>query len=228
MDIVISNMTLEQIFKLISQMFQATGVTLQIFIVTSLLAIPLGILVAIGRMSSVKAISGPIRFYQFIMRGTPLILQLMFMCFGPKYIAMEFDITLTYSRLAAGIFTFVINYAAYYGEIFRSGIQSIPKGQYEASKVLGYKKLQTFRFIILPQVIKRILPTMGNEFMVLVKDTALISVIAVTELYKIAEDMASTHSSVMPFIIAGIFYLILNSAIEQLFIKLEKKLDYYK
>lgn len=228
MNFEISNMTLEQIYKLILQMLSATTITLQIFAITTVLAIPFGVLVAVGRMSKYRIISIPIRFYQFIMRGTPLVLQLMFIYFGPKYIALEFGVILNYDRLTAGIFAFVINYSAYYGEIFRSGIESIAKGQYEAGKVLGYTKIQTFRFIILPQVIKRILPIMGNESMVLIKDTALVSVIAVVELYKIAEKMASTYVSVMPFVIAGVFYLVLNSVIENIFIKLEKRLDYYK
>lgn len=228
MNFEISNMTLDQIGKLTLQMLDSTTVTLQIFAITTVLAIPFGILVAVGRMSKLNIISAPVRFYQFVMRGTPLILQLMFIFFGPKYIALDFGITLTYDRLSAGIFAFVINYAAYYGEIFRGGIESIAKGQYEAGKVLGYNKIQTFRFIILPQVIKRILPSMGNESMVLIKDTALVSVIAVVELYKIAEKMASTYVSIIPFVIAGIFYLVLNSFIEHIFIKLEKKLNYYK
>lgn len=223
----IANMSLEQIYKLTQQMLSASLVTLQIFGLTSIISIPLGILVALGRMNKNKFLSSIVRFYQFIMRGTPLILQLMFFYFGPKYIAMEFGVMLNYSRFSACVFACAINYAAYYGEIFRGGIESIPKGQYEASKVLGYNKLQTFRFIVLPQVIKRILPTMGNEFMVLIKDTALVSVIAVTELFQIASKMSSTYASVLPFVLAGVFYLILNSIIEQIFIKLEKRYSYY-
>ena len=228
MDFEILNMTVEQIGKLVLQMVSVTSVTLKIFFITSIIAIPLGILVAKGRMNSHRIISSPIRFYQFIMRGTPLILQLMFFYYGPKYIALGFDIELTYGRLTAGLVAFVVNYAAYYGEIFRSGIESIDNGQYEAGKVLGYSKGQTFKFIVLPQVIKRILPTMGSEFMVLIKDTALISIISVTELFEVAKKMSTTHVSVMPYIVAGIFYLVLNSVIEQVFIRLEKKLDYYK
>lgn len=228
MDFTFSNMTLEQIGKLSTQMLAATEVTLQIFVVTSLLAIPLGVLVALGRMSKIKLISAPVRFYQFIMRGTPLILQLIFIYFGPKYIAMDFGITLTYDRLTAGMVAFVVNYAAYYGEIFRGGIESISASQYEAGKVLGYNKFETFRYIVLPQVIKRILPSMGNESMVLIKDTALVSVIAVTELYSIATKMASTYVSVAPFMMAGIFYLVMNMVVENIFNRAEKRLDYYK
>lgn len=224
---VISNMSLEQIGKLTVQMIEASGVTLQIFFITALFSVPLGILVAVGRMSKLKIISAVVRFYQFIMRGTPLILQLMFIYFAPKYIALEFGVTLSYTRFSSCVFTCIINYSAYLGEIFRGGIESIPKGQYEAGKVLGYSKVQTFIYIILPQVIKRILPSLGNEFMVLIKDTALVSVVAVTELYQIATKMASTHASVLPYILAGVMYLILNSVIERIFIKLEKRYSYY-
>ncbi|MFI3115036.1 MAG: amino acid ABC transporter permease [Clostridia bacterium] len=224
---VISNMSLEQIGKLTVQMIEASGVTLQIFFITALFSVPLGILVAVGRMSKFKIISAVVRFYQFIMRGTPLILQLMFIYFAPKYIALEFGVTLSYTRFSSCVFACIINYSAYLGEIFRGGIESIPKGQYEAGKVLGYSKVQTFIYIILPQVIKRILPSLGNEFMVLIKDTALVSVVAVTELYQIATKMASTHASVLPYILAGVMYLILNSVIEQIFIKLEKRYSYY-
>lgn len=224
----ILEMTFPEISLLVVQMLSVTSVTLKIFFITTICALPLGILVAKGRMSSIKIISAPVRFYQFIMRGTPLLLQLLFIYFGPKYIARSFGLNLSYDRFLACIIAFVINYAAYYGEIFRGGIASIHKGQYEAGKVLGYSKAQTFRFIILPQVIKRITPAMGSEFMILIKDTALVQIIAIEELFTIAKKMSETHTSVLPYIIAGIFYLILNSFIEQLFIKIEKKLDYYK
>lgn len=221
-------MTLEQIWNLIVLMLSVTGVTLKIFAITVVIAVPLGLLVALGRMSKIKVISGIVRFYQMIMRGTPLILQLLFVYFGPKYILMAFGVTISYDRFTACVIAFILNYAAYFGEIFRSGIQSIPAGQYEAGKVLGYNKKQTFRHIILPQVVKRVIPNLGSEFMVLLKDTALASVIAVEELFTITNKMVTFYSSVVPFIIAGIFYLVMNALVEQTFTRIEKKMDYYK
>ncbi len=221
-------MTLAQIWNLIVLMLSVTGTTLKIFALTVVFAVPLGILVALGRLSKYKFISVPVRIYQFILRGTPLILQLLFIYFGPLFLFKALGISVSYDRFLACIIAFILNYAAYFGEIFRAGIQSIPAGQYEAGKVLGYNKKQTFRYLILPQVVKRVIPTMGSEFMVLLKDTALATVISVEEIFTITNKMVTFYSSVIPFIIAGIFYLVMNSIIEQVFVRLEKKMDYYK
>ena len=159
---------------LTKNMLLATGNVLQIFFLTILFSIPLGFIVALARGSRFKIISVPTRIYQLIFRGTPLMLQLFFFMYGPYYL---FDIG--FGRFNACIIAFVVNYAAYFGEIFRGGIASIPKGQYEAAKVLGYSKFQTFMRIILPQVVKHVMPATGNEFMTLVKDTSLAQVISV-------------------------------------------------
>lgn len=194
-----------------------------IFLLTLLFSLPLGLLISFGRMSKHKLVSEPIRLYQLVMRGTPLILQLMFVYFAPYYIfGFSFD------RFTACIVGFVINYAAYFAEIYRGGISSIPKGQYEAGRVLGFSPVQTFFKIVLPQVIKRILPAMGNEFMTLVKDTALASVIAVPEVFRVATSASSRAFSTWPLVVAGVLYFLLNYIVEFFFHRAEKKLDYYQ
>lgn len=210
--------------QMMRPMLQGTLISLEIFFLTILLAMPLGLFVAFGRMSKIKIISVPIRFYQLLMRGTPLILQLMFVFFVPYYIfGTPFK-----SRFTAAIVAFVLNYAAYFAEIYRGGIESIDQGQYEAAKVLGYSKAQTYLRIIIPQVVKRILPPMGNEFMTLVKDTALAQTIGVVELYRNATNITSRTSSIAPLIVAGIIYFVLNFVVEKFFLRAEKKLDYYQ
>lgn len=209
--------------QLLGPMLEGTSVLLKIFFLTLLFALPLGLVVAFGRMSKKKYISQPVRAYQLVMRGTPLILQLMFVFFAPYYIFGR-----TYDRFTAAIIAFVINYAAYFAEIFRAGIESIPQGQYEAAKVLGYSKAKTFVRIIIPQVVKRILPPMGNETMTLVKDTALAYTIGVAELFRAATNASSRAFSTVPLLVAGLIYFILNFVVEKLFIQAEKKLDYYK
>lgn len=210
--------------KLLWQILQGAGVAAQIFFLTLLFSLPLGLLVALGRMSKRKYISKPIKVYQLIMRGTPLMLQIMLVFYGPYYIFG----TSPPNRFTAVIIAFVINYAAYFAEIYRSGIGSIPPGQYEAAKVLGFSKAKTFFRIILPQVVKRILPSMGNEFMTLVKDTALAYVIGVIELFRVAQTATSRTGSVLPFIVAGLVYFAMNSIVEKGFVLAEKKLDYYQ
>jgi polar amino acid transport system permease protein len=207
----------------IPDMLNATVTTLKIFFMTIVFSIPLGFLVALARRSKYKVISFPTRIYQLIFRGTPLMLQLIFFMYGPFYIfGFSFD------RFTACILAFVINYAAYFGEIFRGGIASIPKGQYEAAKVLGYTKYQTFMRIVLPQVIKTVIPATGNELMTLVKDTSLAQTISVIELFQVASKAVSRHFSTVPIIIAALFYLIMNTVVEITFKMIEKKLDYYK
>jgi polar amino acid transport system permease protein len=204
-------------------MLSASVTALEIFFLTILLSIPLGFLVALARRSRFWIISVPTRIYQLIFRGTPLILQLFFFMYGPYYI-----FGFSFGRFTACILAFAINYAAYFGEIFRGGIASIPRGQYEAAKVLGYTKFQTFMRIILPQVIKNVIPATGNELMTLVKDTSLAQVISVIELFRVAQTAGSKYFSTIPIIVAGIFYLIMNTVVEIVFKMIEKKLDYYK
>lgn len=208
---------------LIPNMLSASSMTLKIFFYTIILSIPLGFVVALLRGSRFKIISVPIQIYQLIFRGTPLMLQLFFFMYGPYYIfGFSFD------RFVACILAFVINYAAYFGEIFRGGIGAIPKGQYEAAKVLGYTKFQTFMRVILPQVVKHVIPATGNELMTLVKDTSLAQVIAIEELFDIATSAGSKYFSTVPIIVAALFYLIMNTIVEVSFKLIEKKLDYYK
>jgi polar amino acid transport system permease protein len=208
---------------LIPNMLSATSTVLEIFFLTILLSIPLGFAVASARRSKLWIISFPTRIYQLIFRGTPLMLQLIFFMYGPYYIfGFSFD------RFVACILAFTVNYAAYFGEIFRGGIASIPKGQYEAAKVLGYTKLQTFMRIVLPQVVKNVIPAVGNELMTLVKDTSLAQVISVVELFRVASTAGSKYFSTVPIIVAAAFYLIMNTVVEITFKFIEKKLDYYK
>ena len=204
-------------------MLEASVVTGKLFFLTLLFALPLGLVVAFARMSRYKWLTIPIRFYLLIMRGTPLILQLFFVFYCPAYV---FDMKI--DRFTAAIIAMSLNYAAYFAEIYRSGIASIPKGQQEAGLVLGFSRYQTFYKIILPQVIKRVLPPMSNEFMTLVKDTALVSVISVNEIYQLATDSMSKQASMIPLIMAGAFYLIMNSIVAKSFCIVEKKLSYYR
>lgn len=207
---------------LLQQMLIGTVTSLKIFALTLLFALPLGMLVAKGRMSKNPIISNLVNVYIMIMRGTPLILQLIFVYFAPYYIFHA-----SYDRFTAVIVGFVINYAAYFAEIYRGGVQAIPKGQYEASLVLGFSKAHTFTHIVAPQVIKRIIPAMGNEVITLVKDTALAQTIGVAELFRVAQNASAREFSTMPIFIAGVFYFIMNAAVSRSFDQLEKKLNYY-
>ena len=201
-------------------------VSIQIFLVTLLFSLPLGLIVAFGRMSKNPVVRTLVKGYISIMRGTPLMLQLMVVYFGPYYL---FGIKISNSyRLWAAFIGFVVNYAAYFAEIYRSGIQSMPSGQYEAAKLLGYHKGQTFFRIILPQVIKRILPSVTNEIITLVKDTSLAFTISVLEMFAIAKALASSQTSLIPFVAAGLFYYIFNLVVAVIMEYAEKKLAYYQ
>ncbi len=204
-------------------MLSGTTTSLKIFALTLLFSLPLGFVVAKGRMSKNKILRSVVNLYIQIMRGTPLILQLIFVYFAPYYI-----VGFSYDRFTAVIVAFVLNYSAYFAEIYRSGLQSIEKGQYEASKVLGFSKSHTFFFIVLPQVIKRILPSLGNEVVTLVKDTALAQTIGVSELFRVAQNASSRTFSTMPIFIAGVFYFVMNYIVSKVFDVAEKKLNYYR
>ena len=208
---------------LLTEMLQGTLMTLRIFFSTLVFALPLGLLVSLGRMSKIKIINWPVRLFILIMRGTPLMLQLLFVFYGLKPL---FGIQL--DRVIAAQVAFALNYAAYFAEIYRGGIESIPDGQYEAAKVLGFNKKQTFFRIILPQVVKRIIPPMGNEFITLVKDTSLAQVIAVVELLKVTNNWVSSAVSMVPFVIAAVFYLVMNGVVSRCFTIAEKRLSYYR
>ena len=219
--------------KMIITMLHGTVTSLEVFFLTLLFSIPLALPVSYGRMSRNKIISGITNFFLLIIRGTPLMLQLLVVYFGPGLLVRwlqtkGFQINFRWNRFAAAIIALTINYSAYFAEIYRGGIGSIPQGQYEAAKVLGYTQSQTFFRIILPQVLKRITPAMGNEVITLVKDTALVSVIGVSELLMVAKERQSALFSFWPLFIAGIFYFIMNWGVSFAFEKLEKKFDYYK
>lgn len=210
---------------MLSMLGRGFGVTLQIFFLTLVGSLPLGVVVALARMSRVKPIAWIMKFYISVMRGTPLMLQMFFIYFAPYYI---FGIPLSMeSKFSATIVAFIINYAAYFAEIYRSGIQSIPRGQYEAAEVLGYSRLQTFMKIVLPQVIKRILPAMGNEIITLVKDTSLAFAIGVAEMFSTAKALVASQVSMLPFVFAAVFYWVFNFVVEVVLGRVEKKMGYY-
>ena len=213
----------ERLMKLVRMMLDGAGVTLSIFFLTLLFSVPLGMLAAQGRMSKRRAVRAPLSMYIYVMRSTPLMLQIMFIYFLlPAVLPFRVD------RFWAVIFAFAINYAAYFAEIFRAGIQAIPAGQYEAAKVLGYTRGQTFLRIILPQVVKRVLLPVTNEIITLIKDTALASTVAVVDLMTVAKKQVSSSSSIEPYVVAILMYLVLNGAAEQLCKLAERKLDYYR
>lgn len=207
---------------LFSKLLEGTQFTLLIFGLTLLFSLPLGMVLCLGRMSKFKIVEYPVKFYLLLVRGTPLMLQLMFVFFGMPILGIKFD------RFTACIIAFSLNYAAYFAEIFRGGMEAIPQGQHEAGRVLGFTKTQTFFRILLPQVVKRIVPPMGNELITLVKDTSLATVISVTELMYFTKSFANSAVSVIPFVIAALFYLAMNTVLTLLLSYTEKKLSYYK
>ena len=235
--------------SLILQLLSGLGNTLLLFVMTLVLSLPLGLLVTFGRMSKwsplrflrhpekqqsrfliwlsdLKPIQLIFKFLISILRGTPLMLQIIVVFFGPFYV---FRIKLSASyRVIAVILAFSINYAAYFAEIFRSGIESIPVGQYEAAQVLGYNKYQTFFKIILPQMIKRVLPPVTNEVITLVKDTSLAFVITYTEMFTIAKQIAAAQTTILPLFVAGVFYFVFNAVVAWGMERIERSLSYYQ
>lgn len=210
---------------MIGALFEGLGLTAWIFVVTLVGSLPLGIVVALCRMSKFAPLASIARFYISILRGTPLMLQLMAIMFGPYAL---FGISLSsewkYGACAIG---FILNYSAYFAEIYRSGIQSIPKGQYEAAMVLGYSRVQTFTKIVLPQVIKVITPAMGNEIITLVKDTSLAFVLGITEMFTVAKAISASEISMVPYALAALIYWVCCLFIEFIIGRVEKKLSYY-
>lgn len=212
--------------SMLEQLSSGMGVTLLIFVLTLLFSLPLGMVIAFGRMSKKKVVSAITSGYISVLRGTPLMLQLMVVFFGP-YFLFGFKLTSGY-RFTAVIIGFVLNYSAYFAEIYRSGIESMPLGQYEAAEVLGYSKAQTFFKIILPQVLKRVLPPVTNEIITLVKDTSLAFVIAVSEMFTTAKAIVAAQATMLPFLIAAIFYYLFNFLVDFIMRRIEKKLSYYR
>jgi polar amino acid transport system permease protein len=213
---------IEYILKLIPAMLSGLEITLRIFFLTLLFSIPLGILVAVGRLSKLKPLVKVIEFYIWVMRGTPLLLQIIFIYFGLPIIGITFE------RFPAAMIAFILNYAAYFGEIFRGGIASIDKGQYDAAKVLGFTPVQTFIRIILPQMIKIVLPSVANEVITLVKDTALVYVVGLGELLRSGKIASNRDASLVPLVMVGVFYLALTWVLTKLFQRIEKRYAYYQ
>ena len=210
----------------IEQLLGGMVTSIEIFLLTLLFSLPLGLVVAGGRMSGFAPIRWIAKVYISIMRGTPLMLQLIVVFFGPYYL---FGLSLSSDyRFIAVIIAFTINYAAYFAEIYRGGIESINSGQYEAAQVLGYSKIQTFFIIILPQVIKVVLPSITNEVITLVKDTSLSFVIAIPEMFTVAKQIAAADASIAALLVAGIFYYVFNVLVAFVMARIENKLDYYE
>ena len=214
------------IAKTFVQLLDGMLVSVEIFLLTLLFSLPLGLLVAFGKMSKFRPVKWLVSIYIAIMRGTPLMLQLIVVYFAPYYV---FGVKISQAyRFIAVIIAFSINYAAYFAEIYRAGIQSVPVGQYEAATVLGFSKVQTFFKIIFPQVVKRIIPPVTNETITLVKDTSLAFVIAVAEMFTIAKEISAGTASVTPLMAAGLFYFIFNYVVAFIMELLEKRFSYYK
>ncbi len=213
---------MENFLNLLKILSEGLGTTLLIFLLTLGFGIPAGILVAVARNSKCKLVNLSTKLYILIIRGTPMMLQIIFIYFAPYYL-----FKVTYDRFVAIIIAFVVNYAAYFAEIFRSGILSIPKGQKEAAFTLGFSKTQTFFRILLPQIVKRILPAMSNEVISLIKTTSLAQIIGITEIFALAQKQASYQFSILPLCVAGLMYLVLCTIITYAFNKAEKKYSYY-
>ena len=210
---------------MITTMGSGFGKTCAIFFLPLLFSLPLGMVIAFLRMSKSKIVSNVTRFVISVLRGTPLMLQLIAVTYGPLYL---FDLPVSRNKLIPVVIAFAINYAAYFAEIYRSGIESMPVGQYEAADILGYKKIQTFFHIILPQVIKRIMPSITNEVVTLVKDTSMAFTVSYQELFTIGKQIANSETSFMPFVVAGVFYFVFNAIVDYAMGKVEKSMNYYK
>ncbi len=213
------------LLTMIVKMSEGLGKTCAIFFLTLLFSLPLGMIVALLRMSKSKIVSTLTRAVITVLRGTPLMLQLLAVTYGPYYL---FGAGVARNKLIPVVIAFAINYAAYFAEIYRGGIESIPVGQYEAAEVLGYTKFQTFMRIILPQVIKRIMPSITNEVVTLVKDTSMAFTVSYQEMFTIGKQIANSQTSFLPFVVAGVFYYLFNAVVDYVMGRIEKRLDYYR
>ena len=213
------------LITMITKMGEGLGRTCAIFFLTLLFALPLGLIVSLLRMSKNRIVSSIAKVYISILRGTPLMLQLLAVTYGPFYL---FGLSVSRNKLIPVVIAFSLNYAAYFAEIYRGGIESMSQGQYEAAEVLGYTKFQCFMRIILPQVIKRILPAVTNEIVTLVKDTSIAFTVAYQEMFTIGKQIANSQTSFMPFVIAGVFYFLFNAIVGWVMGRFEKKLSYYR
>ena len=215
---------MDYVLQILGPLIEGTGVTLQVFIITLLLSVPLGLALALLRISRFRALSSAVNGYIWLMRGTPLMLQMLFIYFALPFVPV---IGIRLPDFPAAILAFVLNYAAYFAEIFRAGIQSIERGQYEGARVLGLTYAQTMRRIILPQMVKRILPPISNETITLIKDTSLIYVLAMNDLLRAARGIVQRDFTTSPFVVAAAFYLIMTLVLTYAFQRLEKKYAVY-
>ncbi|MBO8435332.1 MAG: amino acid ABC transporter permease [Tyzzerella sp.] len=213
---------MDSIFNYFVQIGAGLEVTLKVFAVCIIFSIPLGIIVALCRLSKNIVIRKIAETYIWVLRGTPLLLQIMFVFFGLPVIG----ISLGSNRLMSAYIPFVLNYAAYFGEIFRSGIQSIEKGQREAASILGFTPFQINMKIVLPQVFKRTLPSVGNEIITLVKDTSLVYIIGLNDVLKLSKGIANRDVTLLPFVVAGVMYLVMTFVITKVLEKVENKVIY--
>ena len=213
------------LLTMIVKMSEGLSKTCAIFFLTLIFSLPLGMIVALLRMSKLKVVSAVTRFCITVLRGTPLMLQLLAVTYGPYYL---FGVGVARNKLIPVVIAFSINYAAYFAEIYRGGIESISIGQYEAAEVLGYTKVQTFMRIILPQVIKRIMPSVTNEVVTLVKDTSMAFTVSYQEMFTIGKQIANSQTSFLPFVVAGVFYYVFNAVVDYVMGRIEKRLDYYR
>ncbi len=213
---------MDYIIRIIPQLLEGGVVTGEVFLITIVLSVPIGIFLALGRVSSIGILEKIIAFYVWVLRGTPLMLQLLFVYYALPTVGIRFG------DFEAAIVAFVFNYSAYFCEIFRAGIQAIPKGQYEAARTLGMNYAQTMRRIVLPQVLRIILPPVSNETITLVKDTSLVYVLAMNDLMRTTRNLVQRDFDITPFLVAGAFYLIATLVLTILFERLEKRFSRYE
>lgn len=214
---------MDYILRILPNMFAGLGVSAQIFLITIVLSLPIGILLALVRISKVAVFRKLAEIYIYVMRGTPLMLQIMFIYYG---LPLMLDVQI--SDFLAAILAFVANYAAYFAEIFRGGIQSIPKGQYEGAKVLGFTYRQTMWHIVLPQVVKRVIPPLGNETITLLKDTSLVYILAMNDLMRVTRAFVQRDFDTMPFLVAAVFYLVCTAILTKILTYVEKRYAVYE
>ena len=214
---------MDYILRILPNMFAGLGVSAQIFLITIVLSLPIGILLALVRISKVAVFRKLAEIYIYVMRGTPLMLQIMFIYYG---LPLMLDVQI--SDFPAAILAFVANYAAYFAEIFRGGIQSIPKGQYEGAKVLGFTYRQTMWHIVLPQVVKRVIPPLGNETITLLKDTSLVYILAMNDLMRVTRAFEQRDFDTMPFLVAAVFYLVCTAILTKILAYVEKRYAVYE
>lgn len=214
---------MDYILRILPNMFAGLGVSAQIFLITIVLSLPIGILLALVRISKVAVFRKLAEIYIYVMRGTPLMLQIMFIYYG-----LPLMLNVQISDFPAAILAFVANYSAYFAEIFRGGIQSIPKGQYEGAKVLGFTYRQTMWHIVLPQVVKRVIPPLGNETITLLKDTSLVYILAMNDLMRVTRAFVQRDFDTMPFLVAAVFYLVCTAILTKILTYVEKRYAVYE